>query len=148
MQEQSGIWSRVSGSDDLKLDRAGLVEPVVVSKQKEVQTSQHEVFQKELKRKEQDWKKVRSYRRATEADADLVRAKFIDISLKKFIRKIEQSTDLNYTSSKAERRATSPQVITPFFLDDQRVKTSFRTNQPWSYLPTSKTSSHSRITKL
>ncbi|KAF3672009.1 hypothetical protein FXO38_06334 [Capsicum annuum] len=27
--EQSGIWSRVVGSDDLKLDRAGLVKPVV-----------------------------------------------------------------------------------------------------------------------
>lgn len=41
------------------------------------------------------------------------------------------ATDSNKTNSRtAERRSTPPQVITPLFLDDKRVKTRFRANQP------------------
>lgn len=58
------------------------------------------------------------------------------------------ATDSNKTNSRtAERRSTSPQVITAFFPSGQRVRTRFRANLTWSYLPTSKKSSHSRLTK-
>lgn len=54
----------------------------------------------------------------------------------------------NKTNSRtAERRSTSPQVITAFFPSGQRVRIRFRANLTWSYLPTSNKSSHSRLTK-
>lgn len=57
-------------------------------------------------------------------------------------------TLINKTNSRtAERRSTSSQVITAFFPSGQRVRTRFRANLTWSYLPTSNKSSHSRLTK-